>query len=67
MKNTFPEESPPLGAPAFRALAALGIIKLSDLTKYSEDELLALHGFGPKALRLLREKLTEKGLSFTTK
>ena len=61
MKNKFSEEFPYIGAPAFRALDNIGIEKLSDLTKYTKNELLALHGFGPKALRLL---LKEAGLSF---
>lgn len=64
MKNKFSEEFPFIGAPAFRALDNFGITQLSDLTKYTEKELLALHGFGPRALRLLKEKLTAKGLSF---
>lgn len=52
-----------IGAPASRALESIGVKTLSELTKYSEKELLALHGFGPKALKLLKEKLNEKGLS----
>ena len=62
MKNKFGEEFPYIGAPAFRALDSAGIEILTDLTKYTEKELLALHGFGPKALRLLTERLAEKGM-----
>lgn len=64
MKNTFGEEFPFIGAPAFRALDTLGIKHLTDLEKYSEKELLALHGFGPKALKLLQQALAEKGIVF---
>ncbi len=42
-----------LGAPAMRALTRVGILSLSGLTKVTEGELLALHGFGPKALSVL--------------
>lgn len=59
MKNKFSEEFPFIGAPAFRALDNAGIRHLQDLTRYSEKELLALHGLGPKALKLLEEKLKE--------
>ena len=64
MQTKFGEAFPTIGAPAFRALDKHGIKDLSDLTKYTEEELLALHGFGPKALRILQEALVEKGLHF---
>lgn len=52
-----------LGAPAMRALTRVGILSLSGLTKVTEGELLALHGFGPKALSVLTRALEERGLS----
>ena len=67
MKEKYGEEFPKIGAPAFRALENAGISKLSQLTKYSEEELLMFHGFGPKALSLLRKKLAENGKSFAKK
>ena len=67
MKNKFGEEFPFIGASAFRDLDSRGIASLSDLTKVTEKELLALHGFGPKALRLLRERLKENNLDFAEK
>ena len=67
MNEKFGEEFPKIGAPAFRALDSVGITSLSDATNYSEKQLLELHGFGPKALRLLREALKEKGMSFSEK
>lgn len=63
----YSEEFPKIGAPAFRALDSIGIRHLSELTEYTEEQLLELHGFGPKALRLLKEKLNEKGLSIRGK
>lgn len=53
-----------MGAPAGRALEAAGITGLEALTHYSEAEILALHGVGPKAVGILRSALAEKGLSF---
>lgn len=55
---------PKTSEPANRALALVGIEYLEDLTKFTEKELLKLHGFGPKALRILKAALQEKGLSF---
>lgn len=51
-----------IGQPAARALASIRVTKLTDLTNYSEKELMALHGFGPKALRLLIDALEKEGL-----
>jgi DNA-directed RNA polymerase alpha subunit len=53
-----------ISQPAHRALQGAGIETLDHLTKYREDELLALHGFGPKALGILKSILAEHGLSF---
>lgn len=54
---------PKIGSPAERALATLGVTTLEGVTKHTEKELLALHGFGPRGLRILREALAEIGLS----
>lgn len=56
-----------IGAPARRALISVGVWRLDQLTALTEAELLKLHGFGPKALRILKEELGTKGLSFRTK
>jgi hypothetical protein len=53
-----------LGKPAQRALAAAGYVRLEQLTKVSEAQLLQLHGMGPKALAQLRDALTKQGLAF---
>lgn len=53
-----------IGNPATRALDNAGYRELRELTAVSETELLALHGVGPKAVRILREALAEHGLTF---
>lgn len=53
-----------LGAPARRALERENIKTLDDLTKYSEKEILALHGVGKSTIPKLQELLLEKGLTF---
>lgn len=53
--ETVREQLPAVGKPALRALTSLGVTRTSQLAGYSEQELLALHGIGPKAIRLLRD------------
>jgi hypothetical protein len=48
-----------IGRPATRALAGARITTLHDVARLSDAELLALHGVGPKAVRILRESLRE--------
>jgi hypothetical protein len=60
----FPEK---LSQPAQRALASAGFTRLEELTTVSEAELGKLHGMGPKAIRLLREALAARSLSFAPK
>ena len=55
---------PKIGAPATRALDDADVKDLEDLTDWSERDLLALHGMGPKAVDVLREHLAAKGLAF---
>ena len=62
-KNPEPD-LPNIGAPATRALTHAGYTTLKQLTKLSEAELAQLHGVGPKAVRILKEALQAKGLSF---
>ena len=52
-----------LGGPATRALAGAGITNLDDAAARSEQELLALHGVGPKAVRILTEALKDRHLN----
>ncbi|HZW27521.1 MAG TPA: hypothetical protein VFF08_03655 [Trueperaceae bacterium] len=50
-----------IGKPATRALLAAGITTLSEAVARPDEELLALHGVGPRAVRLLREAAAQKG------
>lgn len=50
-----------IGAPATRALAAAGVTGLEQVALLGERGLLALHGVGPKAVRILRERLEVRG------
>ena len=47
--------------PAVSALEAAGYSRLDDLTQVTEKELLALHGMGPKAIRMLNAELAKRG------
>ncbi|WP_285701186.1 MmcQ/YjbR family DNA-binding protein [Actinomadura sp. NBRC 104412] len=51
-----------IGRPATRALLGAGLATLEQVATRSEAELLALHGVGPKAVRILAEALAEKGM-----
>lgn len=63
--TTQPESDlPKIGAPAQRALATVGVYRLTDLTKFTEKEILKLHGMGPKAFEILLRALEENGLAF---
>jgi hypothetical protein len=55
---------PKLAAPARRAPASVEIEKLDDCAKFTEDEIMHLHGMGPNAMRQIRQALSEKQLSF---
>ena len=52
-----------IGKPASRALAAEGVERIDDVARYSEQELLAIHGVGPKAVGILKAVLQARGLS----
>jgi predicted flap endonuclease-1-like 5' DNA nuclease len=56
---------PPIGRPANSALLNAGISTLAEVAALQRHELLAMHGVGPKAVRILEEALAERGLSFT--
>lgn len=45
-----------VGAPALRAFTNAGYTTIEDLLAVDEKELLALHGVGPRAIRILREE-----------
>jgi predicted flap endonuclease-1-like 5' DNA nuclease len=63
-------EAPPtefphgIGKVARRELALNGYTTYEQLTHVTAKQLLAIHGIGPKAIRILGEELSARGLSF---
>lgn len=55
---------PKIGRPAASALLTIGVTTLEQVAAMREAELLALHGVGPKAVRILRAALAEQGMTF---
>jgi len=53
-KHEFPKE---IGNPTTNALLAAGVTTLNQVSRISDKELSALHGVGPKAIRILREHI----------
>jgi hypothetical protein len=53
-----------LAAPARRALEKEKITSLMDLSKWSEEEIIKLHGIGPSSIPKLKKALKEEGLQF---
>lgn len=53
-----------LSAPARRALEREGITSVKQLARYSEAEILALHGIGPSSLPKLRQALQSENQDF---
>ncbi|MFJ5262367.1 hypothetical protein ACIQAC_18065 [Streptomyces sp. NPDC088387] len=51
-----------IGRPATQALLGAGINTLEMVAAHTAAELLALHGVGPKAVRILTETLEQRGL-----
>jgi predicted flap endonuclease-1-like 5' DNA nuclease len=60
------DDLPNIGNVARRELANAGYTRLEQFTKVSEKELLKIHGVGPKAIRILREVMELRGLSFAS-
>ena len=56
-------ELPAIGSPATRALVSAGMTDLDTVARHSQADLLALHGVGPKAVRILTEALAASGRS----
>lgn len=62
---TVESELPPsLGKVALRELALNGITGYDQLVSQTPEELLSMHGVGPKAVRILTEELARRGLRF---
>lgn len=55
---------PKIGRPATQALHLIGVTTLEQVARHSQRELLALHGVGPKAARILKAELEAHGLAF---
>lgn len=53
-----------LSSPARNALVHQGIETLQKLSKYTEKEILTIHGIGPASIPVMRAFLKEEGLSF---
>lgn len=53
-----------IGKTAARELSVNGIRSLAQVARHTKKELLAIHGVGPKAIRILGDALAEKGLDF---
>ncbi len=51
-----------IGRTAARELAGAGITTLAQVASRADRDLLAIHGVGPKAVRILRETLDERGI-----
>jgi hypothetical protein len=63
-KSTHPNADafpPGVSGPALRGLKAAGIRSLADLATWSEPQLAALHGMGPKVLGILKAALHAQG------
>jgi predicted flap endonuclease-1-like 5' DNA nuclease len=52
-----------IGKAATRALATAGLTTLDQVATRTKADLLALHGVGPKAVRILADTLAEKRMS----
>ncbi|MFN5982337.1 MAG: hypothetical protein ACK46Y_11650 [Fluviicola sp.] len=52
-----------LGAPARRALERENILSLEELSKWTEKELIQLHGIGPSSIPILKNSLQEANLT----
>lgn len=50
-----------VSCPAQSALEAAGYSRLEELTHVTAKDLLALHGMGPKGIRMLNAALAERG------
>lgn len=55
-----------IGKVARRELAHHGWTRYEQLTTVTRKELLAIHGIGPKAVRILGEELAARGLDFAS-
>lgn len=62
--ETRSEYTAAIGNVARRELGVHGFTTYAQLTEATERELLAIHGVGPKAVRILADELAARGLGF---
>ena len=55
---------PKIGRPANSALQVQNIKTLAEVAAFGKKRLLALHGVGPKAVRILGDALAERGIDW---
>lgn len=55
---------PGIASPAKRALAAAGVTRVADLARFTEAEVKAWHGIGPRVIVALKELLEQHGVNF---
>lgn len=55
---------PNIGKTAANALSSIGITELEHLKRIDENNLLKIHGVGPKAVNILKQALTGSNLKF---
>ena len=53
-----------MSGPSLRALHHAGIRSMHQLAQWTERDVAALHGMGPKGIRILREALEATGRHF---
>lgn len=53
-----------IGKTAARELSLNGITSLRQVAEHSRKELLAIHGVGPKAIAILGDALSARGMDF---
>lgn len=53
-----------LGKPAHGALAHAGIVTFADLARWTQKEVAALHGVGPKSFPELTAAMALRGIEF---
>ena len=64
MPNTSDHALPHVSGPANSALARAGITTLEQLAGWAERDVAALHGMGPKGIRILKAALADLDLAF---
>lgn len=60
------EGVPGIAAPAKRALAAAGVVKVADLSRFTEAEVAAWHGIGPRVLVALKGLMAQQNVNYRT-